>query len=195
MLGLYAPGSGSVLIDDTDVRQIDPFDIRRHLSFVMQESWLFSGSVRDNIASGALAVSDEELLRAAEIAGVHDFLGDHPNGYDLMLRERGEGLSGGQKQAISLARGLVGDRSIFIMDEPTSMMDMGSETKFVERLAPMVVGKTMVVITHRSAMLKLVDRVIIFDKGRIVADGPKSILDRKGQASPPPPATAMEVRK
>ncbi|ABB23269.1 type I secretion system permease/ATPase [Pelodictyon luteolum] len=193
MLGLYGPSSGSVLIDDTDVRQIDPFDIRRHVSFIMQDSWLFSGSVRDNIASGALAVSDEELLRAAEIAGVHDFLGDHPNGYDLMLRERGEGLSGGQKQAISLARGLVGNRSVFIMDEPTSMMDMGSETKFVERLSQVIIGKTLVVITHRSAMLKLVDRVIIFDKGRIIADGPKSILDRKNPAPGAPP-TAMAVK-
>lgn len=194
MLGLYPPASGSVLIDDTDVRQIDPFDIRRHLSFVMQESWLFSGSVRDNIASGALRVTDEEMLAAAKVAGVHDFLGDHPNGYDLMLRERGEGLSGGQKQSIAIARGLVGNRSIFVMDEPTSMMDMGSETKFVERLSKVIDGKTLIVITHRSAMLKLVDRVIVFDKGRIVADGPKSILDKKANPQPKPkPASQLQV--
>lgn len=194
MLGLYSPASGSVLIDDTDVRQIDPFDLRKNVSFIMQDSWLFSGSIRDNIASGSIQVTDEQLLEAAQISGAHDFLGDHPNGYDLMLRERGEGLSGGQKQAISIARGLVGNRSVLVMDEPTSMMDMGSETRFVERLSKTIAGKTLIVITHRSAMLKLVDRVIIFDKGRIVADGPKSMLDKKNNPEPQPRAGGISAK-
>lgn len=181
LMGLYSPASGSVLMDDTDVRQIDPFDLRRNVSFVMQDSWLFSGTVRDNIASGAAHVSDEQLLKASQIAGVHDFLGEHPQGYDLTLRERGEGLSGGQRQAITIARGLVGNHLVLVMDEPTSMMDTSSELRFVQRMKEHVKDKTFIVITHRNAMLNLVDRVIIFDNGAIVADGPKSILE-KGRA-------------
>ena len=198
LMGLYSPSSGSVLIDDTDVRQIDPFDLRRNVSFVMQDSWLFSGAVRDNIASGASHVSDEQLLKASQIAGVHDFLGEHPQGYDLALRERGEGLSGGQRQAITIARGLVGDHPILVMDEPTSMMDTSSELRFVQRMKEFVQDKTFVVITHRNALLHLVDRVIIFDNGQIVADGPKSILE-KGRApnskqAPKPPQAGGVVR-
>ncbi len=188
LLGLYSPNTGSVMIDDTDVRQIDPFDLRRNVSFVMQDIWLFSGSVRDNIASGSVHVSDQELLTAAQISGVHDFLGEHPQGYDLMLRERGEGLSAGQRQAIGIARGLVGERSIVVMDEPTSMMDTASEAKFVERMQDYVKDKTFIVVTHRNALLKLVDRVIIFDNGKVVADGPKSILAKGTKTKPSPPA-------
>ena len=194
LMGLYAPSSGSVLIDDTDVRQIDPFDLRRNVSFVIQDNWLFSGSVRDNIASGSVHVSDEELLKAAEISGVQDFLGDHPQGYDLLLRERGEGLSTGQRQAISIARGLVGDRSVLIMDEPTSVMDTASEAKFIQRLESYVEDKTLIVITHRNAILKLVDRVIIFDNGKIVADGPKSILEKGANSKPDPTQKGVAAR-
>ena len=186
LMGLYSPSSGSVLIDETDVRQIDPFDLRRNVSFVVQESWLFSGSVRDNIASGSVHVSDEALLKAAEVAGVQDFLGEHPQGYDLLLRERGEGLSSGQRQSICIARGLVGDRPILVMDEPTSMMDTASEAKFVERMGDYVKDKTLIVITHRNAILKLVDRVIIFDNGKVVADGPKSMLEKGVKPKPNP---------
>ena len=122
-------------------------------------------------------------MRSAEISGANDFLADHPSGFDLQLSEAGGGLSGGQKQSISIARGLVGNPSVLIMDEATSMMDMGSESKFVERLGKNLTDQTLIVITHRSAMLQLVDRVIVFDKGRIVADGPKSILNKGNKAS------------
>jgi ATP-binding cassette, subfamily C, bacterial LapB len=178
LLGLYSPTSGAVLIDDTDVRQIDPYDIRRSFSFVTQDTWLFSGSARDNICSGSGVVTDEELLKVAKIAGVHDFLGHHPQGYDMPLRERGEGLSAGQRQAISIARALTGEHSVVVMDEPTSMMDTASELSFVKRMIEFSQGKTLLVITHRNAILELVDRVVIFDQGKIIADGPKSILAR-----------------
>jgi ATP-binding cassette subfamily C protein LapB len=185
LLGLYTPTSGSVLIDDTDVRQIDPYDLRRSISFVTQDTWLFSGSARDNICSGSGNVTDEELLKVAQISGVHDFLGHHPQGYDMPLRERGEGLSAGQRQAISIARALTGEHSVVVMDEPTSMMDTASELNFVKRMIEFTQGKTLLVITHRNAILELVDRVIIFDQGKIIADGPKSILSR-GKANSPP---------
>jgi ATP-binding cassette subfamily C protein LapB len=183
LYGLYEPTLGSVLIDGVDVRQIEPFDLKRNMSLILQDSWLFSGSVRDNIASGAPVCDDEDLLRSAEISGANDFLADHPSGFDLQLAEAGGGLSGGQKQSISIARGLVGNPSVLVMDEATSMMDMGSESKFVERLGETLTDQTLIVITHRSAMLQLVDRVIVFDKGRIVADGPKSILNKGNKAA------------
>jgi ATP-binding cassette subfamily C protein LapB len=178
MFGLYEPTGGSVMVDGVDVRQIEPFDIKRGMSLVLQDSWLFSGSVRENILAGSATFDDSDMLAAAEIAGVSDFLSDHPDGYDLKVSEGGGGLSGGQKQAISIARGLVGSPSVIVMDEPTSMMDVASEGRLVQQLQSFIKDRTFVVITHRSAMLQLVDRVIVFDKGRIVADGPKEILNK-----------------
>jgi len=184
MLGLYHPQQGSVMVDGTEVRQIDPFDLRHNMAIVMQESWLFSGTIRDNIAAGAEQPSDEAVLEAAKKAGVHDFLADHPQGYDLQISERGEGLSGGQKQAIAIARALVADPAVLILDEPTSMMDMSAEARFVKRLKELARDKTLIVITHRTALLELVDRVVVLDQGKVVADGPKSILKQgaKGRA-------------
>ena len=181
LLGLYHPQTGAVMADGTEVRQIDPFDLRHSMAIVMQESWLFSGTVRENIAAGAEQPSDEAILDAAKKAGVHDFLGDHPQGYDLAISERGEGLSGGQKQAIAIARALVADPAILILDEPTSMMDMSAEARFVKRLKAIATDKTLIIITHRTALLELVDRVVVLDQGKVVADGPKSILKQGGK--------------
>jgi ATP-binding cassette subfamily C protein LapB len=175
LLGLYHPQTGAVMADGTEVRQIDPFDLRHSMAIVMQESWLFSGTVRENIAAGAEQPTDEAILDAAKKAGVHDFLGDHPQGYDLTISERGEGLSGGQKQAIAIARALVADPAILILDEPTSMMDMSAEARFVKRLKAIAADKTLIIITHRTALLELVDRVVVLDQGKVVADGPKSM--------------------
>jgi len=181
MLGLYHPHQGSVMIDGTEVRQIDPFDLRNNMAIVMQESWLFSGTIRENIAAGAEQPSDEAVLDAAKKAGVHDFLADHPQGYDLKISERGEGLSGGQKQGIAIARALVADPAVLILDEPTSMMDMSAEARFVERLKAVAADKTLIIITHRTALLELADRVVVLDQGRVAADGPKSILKKGAQ--------------
>ncbi len=181
LLSLYEPDSGSILVDQTDIRQIDPVDLRANIGTVLQDVWLFSGTVRSNIALGAFRPTDDEILQAAEIAGVHDFIKETPNGYDLMIRERGEGLSGGQRQAISIARALLGNPSVLIMDEPTSMMDMQSEQILLSRLADTIKDKTLILMTHRPALLSLVDRVIIMDRGKIAADGPKDILNRSGQ--------------
>ncbi len=179
LLGLYHPQQGAVMVDGTEVRQIDPFDLRHNTAIVMQESWLFSGTIRENIAAGAEQPSDDEVLEAAKQAGVHDFLADHPQGYDLKISERGEGLSGGQKQAIAIARALVANPSVLILDEPTSMMDMAAEGRFVQRLKESTQDKTLIIITHRTALLELADRVVVLDQGQVVADGPKSILKQK----------------
>lgn len=179
ILGLYEPKSGTVLVDGTDIRQIDPGDLRRNIGSVLQDVWLFSGTVRDNIAIGAVRPRDGDVLAAARIAGVDDFVARHPAGYDMKLAERGEGLSGGQRQAITLARALIGRPPILLMDEPTSAMDVQNEAEVIERLkADLGPDRTVVIVTHRTSLLALVDRVIVIDQGRVVADGPKSILTR-----------------
>ena len=185
LLGLYEPDDGSILVDQTDMRQIDPVDLRANIGTVLQDVWLFSGTIRSNIALGAFRPTDDEILQASEIAGVHDFVKETPNGYDLVIRERGEGLSGGQRQAIAIARALLGGPSVLVMDEPTSMMDMQSEQMLLSRLADTVRDKTLILMTHRPALLSLVDRVIVMDHGKVVADGPKEILNRPpGDAGP-----------
>lgn len=178
LLGLYAPDKGAILVDDTDIRQIDPGDLRRNIGSVLQDVWLFSGTVRENIAIGARRPRDADILEAARIAGVEDFVARHPSGYDLMLAERGEGLSGGQKQAITLARALVGHPPVLLLDEPTSAMDVQNEREVIARLKREAEGRTLIVITHRTSLLDLVDRVIVIEDGRVGADGNKSILTR-----------------
>ncbi|MFD0390268.1 ATP-binding cassette domain-containing protein [Tistrella bauzanensis] len=172
--GLYGPSEGTVLLDDVDLRQLHPDELSRHVTAVLQDAPLFSGTVRDNILMGADEPSDERMLAAAGVAGVHDFIGGMTDGYDVMLGERGEGLSGGQRQAIALARALVSPARVLVMDEPTASMDVRSETLFVKRLKPHLGDRTLILVTHRMSMLELVDRVIVLDHGRVVADGPKA---------------------
>ncbi|MCW5730976.1 MAG: type I secretion system permease/ATPase [Alphaproteobacteria bacterium] len=173
LLNLYQPREGAVLVDGADVRQIDPADLRRGMGLVPQDIFLFQGSVRDNIVMRAPHVEDEQLLRVAKLAGVDDFVAQHPQGYDLQIGERGERLSGGQRQAIVLARAMIGDPPILVLDEPTSAMDTLSEQRLQERIRQYMPGKTIVLITHRISLLSLVERVMVMDGGRIVADGPR----------------------
>ena len=176
MQGLRIPTEGAVLVDGCDLRQFDKADLRRHIGSVLQDVWLMSGTVGHNIALGGLRPTQQDVLWAAEVAGVHDFIATHPDGYNLRLSERGEGLSGGQRQAITIARALVGKPPILIMDEPTSSMDVNAERLLIERLKANLPDSTLVVITHKSSLLDLVDRVIVIDQGKVVADGPKEIV-------------------
>jgi ATP-binding cassette subfamily C protein LapB len=168
--GIYEPTEGAILIDGVDVRQIDQADIRKNIGIMLQESWLFSGTIRENIQMGYNEYDDDHLLRVCKIAGVDDFVGSHPKGYDLEIKERGQGLSGGQRQTINLARSLLHDPNILLLDEPTSSMDQGSEKKVVAALQEACVGKTMLVVTHRNPILTMVDRVFVLENGAIVAD-------------------------
>ena len=178
MMGVYEPTEGSVLVDDTDIRQIRPDDLRAHMGAVLQDVCLFSGSIRENIALGLKHITDEDVLTAARIAGVHDFVGASETGYDMKLRERGEGPSGGQRQAIALARALAGKPSILLMDEPSSALDTQAEAHLIARLDKATRGRTFVVVTHRTQMLRLVDRVIVLDKGRVIIDGARDEIVR-----------------
>ncbi|MEO1241782.1 MAG: type I secretion system permease/ATPase [Pseudomonadota bacterium] len=181
--GIFEPTEGSVLVDDTDIRQIHPTDLRANIGSVLQDVCLFSGSIKENIALGVEGLSDEDILRAAKIAGVHDFVGATAGGYDQRLAERGEGLSGGQRQAIALARALVSKPSILLLDEPSSALDSQAEAALIARLDQATRGRTLLVVTHRMSMVKLVDRVIVLDRGRVVVDGPRdSVLHAMASA-------------
>jgi ATP-binding cassette subfamily C protein LapB len=176
ILGLYPPEDGLITIDGTDIRQLDPVMLRAKIGAAMQEANLLSGSVRENITLERPGVDDEELLRAATISGTQEFIGKIANGYDLRLADRGEGLSGGQRQSIGLARALAGQPPILVMDEPTSAMDSQTETQLIARLLREVQGRTLLIITHRPPLLQLTDRIILMSEGRIRADGPRDAV-------------------
>jgi ATP-binding cassette subfamily C protein LapB len=138
-----------------------------------------SGTVKDNIAVGAEDPSDADILEAARIACVHEFIAAHPDGYGLKLKERGEGLSGGQRQALSIARALVGRPPIVILDEATSAFDVATERVLINRLNAALTDKTLIVVTHRASLFELVQKVVVMQDGRIVASGPKDELLRR----------------
>ncbi len=173
IMGLYAPTEGSVLIDGVDIKQIDPADLRRAVGYVPQDPVLFYGSLKYNLTLGAPFADDEQMLEVARIAGIEDFAARHPEGYDMMIGERGDSLSGGQRQSVAVARALINNPPILLLDEPSSNMDNQSETALKRRLKDASDGKTMLLITHRTALLELVDRLIVIDNGRVMADGPK----------------------
>ncbi|MDQ7986471.1 type I secretion system permease/ATPase [Pseudomonas sp. G34] len=186
VVGLYQADAGSLLVDGIDVRQLDVSDVRYNIGYVPQDIQLFAGTLRDNLVSGARYVEDELVLQAAELAGVHEFARLHPNGYELQVGERGQNLSGGQRQNVALARALLLDPPILLLDEPTSAMDNTGEERLKQRLAAISKNKTLLLVTHRASMLTLVDRLVIVDRGRIIADGPKeSVMEalKKGQIS------------
>ncbi len=181
LINLYAPESGSVQIDGVDVRQIDPGDLRRNVGAVQQSPQLFYGSVRDNITMGHETAPDRAVLRAAEISGVTEFLKDSSAGLSTQVGERGEALSGGQRQAVAIARALLYDPPILILDEPTASMDPASENRLTKRLAKLCHNRTTILITHKGSMLSIVDKLILLDRGRLVAFGPKDEVIKKLQ--------------
>jgi len=173
IMGLYDAQEGAIRIDGIDIRQIDPIDLRRNIGYIPQDITLFYGSVRDNIVYGAPNADDAAVLRAARIAGVTDFVDRHSMGFDMPVGERGEALSGGQRQAIAIARALLLDPPILLMDEPSNSMDNSTEEQLKQRLAKVIKNKTLVLVTHRASLLEFVNRLVVLDNGRLVADGPK----------------------
>lgn len=176
VLGLYEPTAGSILIDGVESRQWDPAELRRDIGYVPQDVVLFYGSVRDNIVLGAPGADDAMVLRAAEQAGVSEFVNRHPSGFAMQVGERGDGLSGGQRQSIAVARACLLQPPVLLLDEPSNAMDNRSEEQFKARLAEQLLGRTLLLITHRASLLSLVDRVIVLDGGRVTADGPRDLV-------------------
>lgn len=174
ILGLYTPTEGAILIDGIDLRQIDPAELRRAAGFVSQDVQLFYGSLRENIALGAPFANDHDVFMAADIAGVTEFANRHPRGFDMLIGERGESLSGGQRQAVGIARAVLNDAPILLLDEPSSGMDFQSEDQLKAQIGHFSKGKTLVLVTHRTSLLAMVDRLLVFDNGQLMADGPKA---------------------
>jgi len=173
ILGLYQPTAGAILIDGIDARQIDPAELRRCVGYVQQDTQLFYGSMRDNITISSPHVDDETVLAAAHVGGIDEFVNAHPKGFDMLVGERGETLSGGQKQGVGIARAFIARPAIILLDEPTSAMDHSGEEAIKRRLVEATGNKTLLLISHRSSLYDLVNRIIVIDSGRIVADGPK----------------------
>ncbi|MDP2818990.1 MAG: type I secretion system permease/ATPase [Polaromonas sp.] len=172
VLGLYTPTEGAITMDGIDLRQLDPADLRRNVGYVEQDAMLFYGTLRDNIAIAAPYADDGAILAAAEVGGLIEFANRHPQGFDMIIGERGESLSGGQRQGVAIARAALLEPPVLLLDEPTGAMDFSSEAQFKERLRSYAKHKTMIVVTHRNTLLDLADRIIVIDEGRIVADGP-----------------------
>lgn len=168
--GLIEPSEGAVLLDGVDLRQIDKSDVRRNVGVMLQETWLFSGTVKENLQMGFYEYDDAHLLNIAKISGVDDFVASHPQGYDMEIKERGEGLSGGQRQSINLARALLHNPNLLILDEPTSSMDTATEKAVIDRLKVWTAARTLVMVTHRNTLLELADRILVMDQGGVVAD-------------------------
>ncbi|MBU2328661.1 MAG: ATP-binding cassette domain-containing protein, partial [Alphaproteobacteria bacterium] len=172
--GLFMPNEGRVLIDGVDIRQYHMSEVRSAVAVAGQSSDLFSGTVKENLLIGRADATDEELLEVARMTGVEEFVSRHPRGFDMPVGERGSNLSSGQKQAMTIARLLLTKPKIVFLDEPSGAMDLASERHLINRLSSAFdKDTTLLIATHRFTMLDLVDRLIVIDKGRIVADGPK----------------------
>lgn len=179
LIGLYQPKEGAVKFGDVDIRQIPSTDLRGRVGVLPQDVVLFYGSIRDNIALGDPTINDHLILRAAALAGVTDFLRNNPAGFAAQVGEQGRALSGGQRQAVALARALVRDPEVLLLDEPTSNMDTDSEVMLQKRLYSVMDGRTVVLVTHRLSMLRIVTRLIVMENGQIRMDGPRdAVLQR-----------------
>lgn len=174
MGGLYPPGSGRILLDGIDIRQYHPAEVRSAVAVAGQSADLFSGTVKENLLVARPIATDEELLAVARMTGIDNFVASHPRGFDMPVGERGNQLSGGQKQAMTIARLLLAKPKIVFLDEPSGAMDLASERLLIENLKKSFESNVSVIIsTHRYSMLELIDRLIVIDQGRVVADGPK----------------------
>lgn len=173
IMGLYQPDAGAVQIDGVDLRQMDPAELRRGIGYCAQDVTLFYGTLRENLRMSVPLADDAMLVRAAQIATISDFVDAHPRGFDMLIGERGDTISGGQRQGVGLARALIGDPPILLLDEPTGSMDHSTEETVRKRLGAAIGDKTVIIVTHRTSLLDLVDRLIVIDAGRVVADGPK----------------------
>lgn len=179
LAGLHTADDGKILIDGIDIQQYDPAELRRAIGFLSQDPELFAGTLRENILLGKPTASEEEIAEALQLSGVDTFANTHPLGLNLPVGERGRGLSGGQRQAVSLARLMLRKPKIMFLDEPSSAMDGGFENALVAKLREYIAGgRTLIVCAHRGAMTELIDRLVILEKGSVVGDGPKSTVVR-----------------
>ena len=179
LLSLYVPNEGAILVDNIDTKQLDPTELRKNIAYVSQDVLLFNGTVKENIVYRLPHIDDEKIIEAATVSGVMDFINKHPKGFDMPVGERGAFLSGGQRQSIAIARAILQDYPIVLLDEPTSAMDSSTEAKFIKSIKEYLKGKTMILVTHKTSLLSLADRVIVMEDGQIVLDGKKDYVVEK----------------
>lgn len=179
LMRFYDPQSGEVRFDGTPIREVDPQELRRRIAVVAQDPVIFAGSIRENIAYGRPAASDEEIVEAAKSAAAHEFISKLPNGYETPVGERGMTLSGGQRQRIAMARAILRDAPVLLLDEATSALDAENERLVQEALERVMVGRTTIIIAHRLATVQRADRIVVMDEGRVVADGKHDTLVRE----------------
>ena len=185
LLGLYAPAKGAIRVDGVDLEQFDPIDLRHQIGYVAQDTRLFQGTLRDNITMGYAHADDAQVLAAARLSGLDKIVAQQPDGFDTVVGERGDGLSGGQRQAVAVARALIKNPSVLLLDEPTSAMDHSAEQSFIANVGAFAEHKTLILVTHKPTLLHLVSRLIVIEQGRVVMDGPRDeILKRLTQAPP-----------
>ncbi len=179
LLSLYVPNEGAILVDNIDTKQLDPTELRKNIAYVSQDVLLFNGTVKENIVYRLPHIDDEKIIEAATVSGVMDFINKHPKGFDMPVGERGAFLSGGQRQSIAIARAILQDYPIVLLDEPTSAMDSSTEAKFIKSIKEYLKDKTMILVTHKTSLLSLADRVIVMEDGQIVLDGKKDYVVEK----------------
>ncbi len=198
LLKLHEPQSGRLLCQGLALNGIDPALLRSQIGYVDQNPMLFGGTIRSNLTLHRPLTTDAEVIAACEASGALSWISRTPRGFDTRIGERGQGLSGGQRQSLALARALVGKPPTLVLDEPTSDMDGRTEIDVVKRLAETLAGRTLILVTHKPALLDLVDRLIVLDQGKIVADGPKATVMeqlRKRQAAVDAASTSAPLSK
>ncbi len=179
ILSLYTPTEGAILVDNIDTKQLDPTELRKNIAYVSQDVLLFNGTVKENIVYRLPHIDDEKIIEAATVSGVMDFINKHPKGFDMPVGERGSLLSGGQRQSIAIARAILQDYPIVLLDEPTSAMDNSAEDKFLKNIKKYLKDKTMILVSHKTSLLSLADRIIVMEDGQVVLDGKKDYVINK----------------
>ncbi len=173
ILGLYQPSEGSLLLDGINLAQLDPAELRRGIGYLPQDLQLINGSVYDNVTLGMDGVEPHQLQQAVRVSGLDTLIGPQADGWSRQVGEQGRALSGGQRQTVALARAVLADAPVLLLDEPASAMDSMMEQHICQQLKRHCQDKTLLLITHRTSLLQLVDRLVVLDKGRLVADGSK----------------------
>ncbi|MCT7446585.1 type I secretion system permease/ATPase [Aliarcobacter skirrowii] len=179
ILSLYTPTEGAILVDNIETKQLDPTELRKNIAYVSQDVLLFNGTVKENIVYRLPNIDDEKIIEAATVSGVMDFINKHPKGFDMPVGERGSLLSGGQRQSIAIARAILQDYPIVLLDEPTSAMDNSAEDKFLKNIKKYLKDKTMILVSHKTSLLSLADRIIVIEDGQVVLDGKKDYVINK----------------
>lgn len=187
LMNLYAPQGGAIRIDGVDIDQFDPSDLRHQIGYVAQDTRLFQGTLRDNIVMGYPHADDADVLAAARLSGLDKIVAQQPDGFDTLVGERGDELSGGQRQAVAIARALIKNPSVLLLDEPTSAMDHSAEQSFITNVGAFAEHKTLVLVTHKPTLLNLVSRLIVIERGRIVMDGPRDEILKRLMQQPSAP--------